>query len=124
MSEKNQGNTVIVTCPGGSNVSLLAYNAASNLEKQGYCKFVRLAGEKFQEKDIQRLSEARKNASKWVLVEGCPKGCGKKVLDSAGINPDRYFIVTSLGIERENRIDYTKEELDRVLSAVKEMLDK
>lgn len=85
---------------------------------------MRLAGEKFQEKDIQRLSEARKNASKWVLVEGCPKGCGKKVLDSAGINPDRYFIVTSLGIERENRIDYTKEELDRVLSAVKEMLDK
>ncbi|MGB9791834.1 MAG: putative zinc-binding protein [Thermacetogeniaceae bacterium] len=113
----------MITCPGGSNVSLLAYNAASSLEKQGYCKFVRLAGEKFQEKDLQRLSEARKYASKWVLVEGCPKGCGKKILDSAGIRPDKHFLVTSLGIERDNRSDYTKEELEMVVSAIKDILE-
>ncbi|MGB9791202.1 MAG: putative zinc-binding protein [Thermacetogeniaceae bacterium] len=122
MYEKNQGKVAVVTCPGGSNLSLLAYNAASDLEKQGYCRFVRLAGENLQEKNMQRLAEARENTTKWVLVEGCPQGCGKKILDSAGINPDRHFIVTSLGIERENRIDYTKEQLERVISAVKELL--
>jgi len=124
MSGKNQSNVIIVTCPGGSNVSLLAYNAASTLEKQGYCKSIRLSGDRFPEKDRQKLSEAQNNTSKWVLVEGCSKGCAKKVLDSAGVKPDEHFLVTSIGIERENKFDYTTEEFDKVLLAVKKILEK
>jgi hypothetical protein len=66
-AENSNGNVVIVTCPGGSNVFLLAYKAATALEKQGYGKFVKLAGEKFQEKDLQRLNDVKEQAEQWVL---------------------------------------------------------
>lgn len=105
-AENSNGNVVIVTCPGDSNVFLLAYKAATALEKQGYGKFVKLAGEKFQEKDLQRLNDVKEQAEQWVLIEECTKGCGKKVLGSAGIEADKHFVVTSLGIERgeQNRL--------------------
>ena len=92
------------------------------MEKEGCGKFVRLAGDKFKERDLQRLADAAKDAKKWVLIEGCAKGCGKAILDAASINPDEHLIVTDIGIERENKIDYSQEELDRVLTAAKAIL--
>lgn len=123
MPDTNGKTVVFVSCPGGSNVSLMSYKAATILEKQGYGKFVKLAGEQFKEKNLQWLNDAKKYAEKWVLIEGCTKRCGKKVLDSAAIEEDKHFVVTSLGIERENKIDYTKEELEKVISAVTAILD-
>lgn len=123
MPENDNSDLCLVTCPGGSNVCLLAYTAATKLQKEGYGKFVRLAGEQAKEKDLIKLADAAKYAKQWVLIEGCSKGCGKKVLDSAGIKPDKHFLVTSLGIKRENKIDYTQEELEQVLTAVKGMLE-
>lgn len=115
MAAEKENNTIIVTCPGGSNVSLLSYRAATILEKEGYGKFLRLRGDKFQEKDRERLLDAAKTAVKWVLIDGCPKACGKTALDNAGIQAGRYIVVTSLGIEREMKIDFTEEEVSRVL---------
>ncbi|GAB6156334.1 hypothetical protein JCM17380_50860 [Desulfosporosinus burensis] len=123
MPENDNSDLCLVVCPGGSNVSLMAYEAATRLEKKGYGKFVRLAGVKAKEKDLIRLADAAKYAKQWVLIEGCSKGCGKKVLDGAGIEADKHFLVTSLGIERENKIDYTQEELEQVLTAVKCMVE-
>lgn len=122
MLETDNHDLCFVACPGGSNVSFLAYKTATKLEKEGYGKFVRLAGEHAKEKDQMRLADAAKYAKQWVLIEGCSKGCGKKVLDVAGIELDIHFLVTSLGIERENKIDHTQEELEHVLTAVKSML--
>lgn len=84
---------------------------------------MRLGGEQFKEKDLKRLADAGMYAKQWVLIEECIKGCGKKVLDDAGIKADKHFLVTSLGIELENKMDYTEEELEQVLIAVKAMLD-
>lgn len=58
MLENNNSVLCLVTCPGGSNVSLMAYKAATLLEKEGYGKFVRLGGEQFKEKDLKRLADA------------------------------------------------------------------
>lgn len=110
------------TCPGGSNVSLLAYMAVSALTKDENRKFIRLVGEKAPEKDKQRLAEANEIAGEWILIEGCEKSCGKKILDDSDINVHKHILVTSLGIERENSIDYSPEELEKVISAIKSLL--
>ncbi|WP_353852692.1 putative zinc-binding protein [Dehalobacter restrictus] len=112
-----------VACPGGSNVSLLANQAIVLLEEEGYGKAVRVAGEQHKEKDMARLANAAKSAKQWILIEGCSKECGLKILDSAGIKPDKHFLITSLGIEREYTIDYSQDELEQVLSAIKDMID-
>jgi len=114
-SETNANNTIIVSCPGGSNVSLISYKVATILEKSGCGKFLRLRGDKFQEKDQEKLLDAAKTAGKWVLIDGCPKACGKTALEKAGIQADRYVVVTSLGIEREMKINFTENEVNKVL---------
>ncbi len=122
MSEDSGKKMIIVSCPGGSNVSLMSYKAAGILQKEGYGKFVRLAGDKFKEKDQKRLSEAAQDADQWLLIDGCTKACGKAALDSAGIKADHYVVVTDLGIEREMKMDFTDEELDKVLTEAKRVI--
>ena len=122
MLQNDERVVCFATCPGGSNVSLMAYKAASMLEKEGFGKFIRLAGDRAKDLDQKRLEEASKYAKQWVLIEGCNKGCGKKIFDTAGIQPDEHLLITNLGIERENKIDYSKDELEKVLKAVKAIL--
>jgi len=112
----------ITTCPGGSNVSMISYKVAAALDKEGYCTFVRVAGEKARDKDTARLNEADKAAQKWILLEGCNKGCGLEALKIAGITPEEHILVTDLGIQRENKTDFTPEELATVLEAVKKTI--
>ena len=112
----------ITSCPGGSNVSLMSYKAASILDKEGVCTFVRISGEKARKKDAERLLEADQKAEKWILLDGCEKGCGLEALSLVGIAPDVRLIVTNFGIERENKIDFTKDELEMVVRAAREPL--
>ena len=120
--DKDDRVRCFTTCPGGSNVSLMAYKAVSVLTKDGNGKFIRLIGEKAPEKDKQKLAEANEFASEWILIEGCDKSCGKKILDDSGISVQEHLLLTSLGIERENRIDYSPEEFEKVISAIKALL--
>ncbi len=120
-NQKNEA-VCVTTCPGGCNVSMMSYKAATMLAKEGVCRFVRIAGEKAREKDTLRLQEADKMAEKWILVEGCEKRCGQEAFSIAGIQPDHCLCVTDLGIKRENKIDFTPDELDRVVQAVATMI--
>lgn len=121
MSENNKKVTCLATCPGGCNVSIMAYKAATILEKEGYGKFVKIAGGKAREKDTVRLKDADENAEQWVLIEGCSKGCGLDALNIAAIKPNKHCIITDLGIKRENSLDFTKMELETVVRAVKDI---
>ncbi len=35
-----------------------------------------------------------------VVLDGCPVGCAKAILDREGITPGRYVVATALGIEK------------------------
>jgi uncharacterized metal-binding protein len=122
MIENNKKRICFATCPGGSNVSMIAYKTASLLEKEGYGKFVKLAGEKAREKDTARLKKAEQNADEWILIQGCSKDCGLEALTIGGIKPNKSLLITDFGIERENKMDYTKEEQKTVLNAVKNII--
>jgi len=39
-----------------------------------------------------------------ILVDGCPMQCGKKVLENCQVEPFRYFMVTDLGIRKEDSV--------------------
>ena len=121
MENKTKEAVCITTCPGAENVSMMAYKAASILDKEGYGTFVRIAGGKVRDKDTARLIEANKTAERWILVDGCQKQCGLEALSIAGINPDEHLLVTDLGIRCENKIEFTQEELAIVLEAIKKL---
>ena len=83
---------------------------------------MRLAGDKFKEKDKQRLAEAAQDADQWLLIDGCSKGCGKTALEDAGLKADHYLVVTNYGIEREMKIDFSDEEVNKVLNEAKKVI--
>lgn len=113
----------MVTCPGGSNVSLLAYSAAKALEKEGCVRFLRLpSGEKFRLQRVSSLKEAAQESPFWVLVDGCSEGCGRALFEEAGISPQVSVIITDLGIPRTNKTDFNREELEKVVAKLKALL--
>lgn len=120
MPDNTNGQKVaLVTCAGGHNVSLIAFNVARKLEKEGYGRYLRLSGGKNPEQDTVRLKEAAPDVTRWLVIDGCPQGCAKAALEKAGLQPDSYVVVTGLGIKQEMSTDYSEEDLVKTLEEVK-----
>jgi uncharacterized metal-binding protein len=39
-----------------------------------------------------------------IMIDGCPMQCGKKVLEKYQVEPFRHFVVTELGITKEDTV--------------------
>ncbi len=88
---------MILACSGGSNVGQLTNQAAVELTREGQGKMFCLAGIGAQ---LPPMVKAGAKASGVVVLDGCPIGCAKKIMENAGLSPGRYVVVTDLGIEK------------------------
>jgi uncharacterized metal-binding protein len=43
-------------------------------------------------------------AARLIMVDGCPMQCGKKVLEKYQVEPYRYFVVTEMGVKKEDTV--------------------
>ena len=121
MSDTDNNELRIVACPGMCNLARLTSKAAVKVADEGYGRFVKLSGRAKEVK--QGLQDAAKDAEKWVLIEGCDNRCGKKFLNREGIQVDKYFLVSSTGIERGIHVVYGEEVLENVSKAIKSFLE-
>jgi uncharacterized metal-binding protein len=65
------------------------------------------------------MIRAAKSAEECVLIDGCPVGCGKKIMDAYKVPVDRYIIVTELGIDKTHDLEIDEQEIGTVTEAVK-----
>ncbi|MCK9590698.1 MAG: putative zinc-binding protein, partial [Methanoregula sp.] len=82
---------LIFCCSGASNVGVLSFQAAIQLAQEGFGSFSCIAG---IGSNNQPMIRAAKLAGERVLIDGCPIGCGKKIMDASKVPVDRYLIVT------------------------------
>lgn len=47
-----------------------------------------------------------------ILVEGCNAGCGKKIIEAAGFKINHSLVLTDLGIEITQSLNYLPEDLE------------
>jgi uncharacterized metal-binding protein len=69
----------IFCCSGASNVGVLSFQAAIRLAKEGFGSFSCIAG---IGSSNQPMIRSAKLAGERVLIDGCPIGCGKKIMDA------------------------------------------
>lgn len=67
--------------------------------------------------DISGFVETAKIAD-LLVIDGCPVGCTKKVLERHGIQPKSYYVVTEFGLNKSHSFDKIKEETEEVLPKI------
>jgi uncharacterized metal-binding protein len=55
-----------------------------------------------------------------VVIDGCPVGCARKIMDANQISIDRYIVVTELGIDKTHGLDIEDRDIETVVQGVKD----
>ena len=106
----------IFCCSGASNVGVLSFQAAIRLAHEEFGSFSCVAG---IGSGNQPMIRAAKVTGECVLIDGCPVGCGKKIMDQNMVPVDRYIIVTELGIDKTHGLATGEYDIRTVVNAIK-----
>ena len=107
---------VIYSCSGiGSNVGQIANAAACRLAHEGFGGGSCLAG---IGGSIDKLIRVCTEADERIVIDGCPVGCAKKIMDDRGIPVDRYVRITDLGIVKTPGPAFNESDVQTVIEAV------
>ena len=106
---------LIFACSGASNVGMISFQAAVRLAQDGFGAFSCIAGIGSANAPMVRRA---KLAQQRVVIDGCPIGCARKILDANQIAVDRYVIVTELGIDKTHDLYADEQEVEAVVREV------
>ena len=112
------GNALLLTCSGASNVGQLSHQAVVELAQEGFGKFHCLAGIGAH---LSKFVQGAKDNPDVVVIDGCPIGCAKKIVEHAEISASKYLVVTKLGIEKNYILKTKEDEVEKVKQAVKNL---
>ncbi|HPG29899.1 MAG TPA: putative zinc-binding protein [bacterium] len=124
MSEKNScccggEKTLIMACSGGSNVGQISNNVMIELDKAGKGSAYCLAG---LGGDLSGFIQSTKSA-KTILIDGCPVACARTVFNRHNLKPDKYFVVTEFGVEKNHNFDNLNSETQIVADKIIKKLE-
>lgn len=110
------GNVMILSCSGGSNVGQLSNRAAVELTQEGFGKMFCLAGVGGH---LSGFVQSAKDVPAMVAIDGCPVGCAKAILEHAQVPLKNYVMITELGIEKNKDFTLKDENVRKVKDAVR-----
>ncbi|KUK61404.1 MAG: hypothetical protein XE10_1495 [Methanoculleus marisnigri] len=109
-----EGGTKRIIFAGASKAGQLSNEAAVWLTKEGYGNIACTASLAVSTPSIKKKVE---EADEVVVIDGCPVGCARQIVERAGIAPDQEIVVTALGIEKGGSLDLSEEDVETVVSA-------
>jgi uncharacterized metal-binding protein len=65
------------------------------------------------------MIRAAKSAGERVVIDGCPIGCARKIMEMNQIPVDRYVIVTELAIDKTHDFDIENSDIESIVKEVK-----
>ena len=107
---------LIFCCSGASNVGILSFQAAIRLAQEEFGVFSCIAGIGSKNPPMIR---AAKSAGERVVIDGCPIGCARKIMEMNQIPVDRYVIATELAIDKTHDFDIENSDIESVVKEVK-----
>ncbi len=110
----------IVTCSGVSNTGKLTTQAAVALLRHDpdSLEWIRAGAEP------GRLLQTVETADQVIVINGCADCCAKKKLQALGVFTGREVIATDLGVVKNGMVDPEYAEIDLVVQAVREALNR
>ncbi len=111
-----QKTILMFACSGAANVGEIADRAARHLMAEGTGSMFCLAG---LGADIEPMIDATSKAAANIVIDGCDKDCGRKVMQRVGVSNFHHFRVTDMGIKKVSRVWAQDEQVRHVVSYVK-----
>jgi uncharacterized metal-binding protein len=106
---------IILACTGASDVGQLSNEAAVQLTREGYgniaCTASLAVGTPSIKKEVEEADEV-------IVIDGCPVGCARQIVEQAGVTPDQEIVITGLGIKKGGSLDFPEEDVEKIVSAV------
>jgi uncharacterized metal-binding protein len=103
--------TLVLACPGGSNVGQIANNVMIELNRRNAGCLAGIGAA------LSGFVESAK-AARTVVIDGCPVGCGKKTVEKHGIQLAQHIIITDLGIEKTHDFSNLDRESEMAFGAI------
>ena len=110
---------LIFSCSGGSNVGQIANDTAKKLASQGIGGMSCLAGIGGH---ISGFAEETREVKKVVVIDGCPVHCARKTLEHADCPVTIHVVITELGIKKSSDFNLNEQNINKIMSAIKEKL--
>lgn len=111
---------LIMSCSGAANVGQLSNQVAIELIQEGFGKPFCLAGIGAHRRGFVRAATEADN----VVIDGCAAGCGKMILEHAGIPLKKYLVLTDLGIEKTMDTNLRREDIEKAKKLFGELYEK
>ena len=112
---------LIFCCSGASNVGILSFQVAIRLAQEGFGAFSCIAG--IGSKNPPMIRNAKSSGER-VVIDGCPIGYARKIMDANLIPVERYIIVTELGIDKTHGLDIEDSDVETIVNEVKRWGDR
>lgn len=105
----------IFPCGGVENTGQISNGAAIQLTEEGYgeaaCTALLATG-------LEEIVAAVGDADEVLILDGCPARCAGTLAESLGITATQTIVVTELGITKKRSRNYSKDDIETVVSAV------
>ncbi|OPY31055.1 MAG: DGC domain protein [Methanomassiliicoccales archaeon PtaU1.Bin124] len=112
------GEMMIFPCAGACNVGQLANDLAKDLSNKSMGKMACIAA--VGAGGVMAINAAKKTKVLLVL-DGCPVGCAKKIMEKNGLETTVQVLMTDIGMKKTDVLSYSEEEYSK---ARKMTLDK
>lgn len=116
--DTDPADRLIFCCSGASNVGVLSFQATIRLAQEGFGVFSCIAGIGSKNPPMIRAAQS---AGERVVIDGCPVGCARTIMDANLIPIDRYVVVTELGIDKNHGFDIEDSDVETVVKEVKRL---
>lgn len=112
------GDIMLLACSGASNLGQLSNQVAVQLTQEGFGRMFCLAAIGAH---ISNFVKSAKDAPRMVVIDGCPIGCARKLLEHADISLHKHIVVSDLGIEKVMNTNLEQPQVDEIKTAVKSL---
>jgi len=100
MSDKKK--PLIYSCTGCSNLAIMAYDIALNIDSDGMAEMSCLSGVVGNVEPMKQLAHSGRPI---FVIDGCDLGCSKACVESCGLPIEMYFNLSSYGFDKRSKWD-------------------
>lgn len=117
----NMSKPIVYACAGCSNVACIANDIALTLDCDGLAEMSCVSGVIGNVEPIKAFAMSGRII---IAIDGCSLSCTKVCLNACNIEPEHYFIITDLGIEKRDKGNDSLADNSLAINSIYKALDK
>ena len=106
---------LVYSCSGASSAAQLANHIAVKMDRLKAAEMSCIAG---VGGDVKPLVRTAKSGRPIIALDGCPLHCAAHILKRHGIQADKHYDLSEMGVKKKMHEDFDPEEAARLLQQI------